>query len=83
LKKDQYRRRIITPHQNFITILRKFQVPITQRHIHPEHTQEMNTNAQRRQKKRRRRSLRWLNLYSAVVSTLAVLLAVMHALQKM
>lgn len=29
--------------------------------------------------KRRRRSLRWLNLYSAVVSTLAV----MHALQKM
>ena len=33
--------------------------------------------------KRSRRSLRWLNLYSAVVSTLAVLLAVMHALQKM
>jgi hypothetical protein len=35
------------------------------------------------EKRRRRRWLHWLNLYSAAVSTLAVLLAIAHALQKM
>lgn len=35
------------------------------------------------EKRRRRRWLHWLNLYSAAVSTLVVLLAIAHALQKM
>ena len=82
MKKDQYRRRIITPHQNFITILKKFQVPITQRHIHPEHTQEMNP-VNNDEKKRRERRIELANnltlaavVITAIINTVAVILKI-------
>jgi hypothetical protein len=82
LKKDQYRRRIITPHQNFITILKKFQVPITQWHIHPEHTQEMTpmNNLENKHRKQRIELANNLTLaavtVTAIVNTIAVILKI-------
>lgn len=52
--------------------------------VHLGHKGEMTmNNHDDNEKRRRRRWLHWLNLYSAAVSTLAVLLAIAHALQKM